>query len=422
MHSPDFKQLFDAIESTLVDVGTESGVPNMRTQLDWYKGLTEQRLEDADYYDLIVEITFYSGFKAVTVDAKLQTIRAWFPNYITVARYGSEQVGKMSADPLMIKHEKKLWACIKNARTFRDIVTTHGSFRAFVDSFAPKASFKNLMMLRYVLITKFAFLGGTTSLHFLMEIGLPVLKPDIVVTRIFHRLGFIEDESVSEARRFQCVEIGQKFVEATGYPIRYIDIVFVAYGQMSGAASIQQGICLKTNPRCHVCAVRDFCSYPRGAPKPLGRSAVGQSGSIREPRPGQSTALHRLLGRDETPQARTENTQPQVRNAKVTLSTWAGRKTFQYDGSVKEGTLVYCGREFRNRYDVPADQYAAMLATFSGQELCIGTSRTPPPDGSLGKWLTDRYGQYGMTSYIGPILIREGYAVRGSRPDRIRFN
>ena len=106
---------------------------------------------------------------------------------------------------------------------------------------------------------------------------------------------------------------------------------------------------------------------------------------------------------------------------RVTLPTWAGRKSFQYDGSVKEGTCVYCGADFQYPCEVPADQYAAMLDKFSGQEVSIGTSRTTPPNGSLGKWLTEQYGQYAMTSYIGPILLREGYAMRGSRSDRIRF-
>ena len=108
--------------------------------------------------------------------------------------------------------------------------------------------------------------------------------------------------------------------------------------------------------------------------------------------------------------------------SKVTLPTWGKRKTFQYDGSVKEGTWVYCGTDFKYRYEVSEIEYDRMLAKFSGQEVSIGTSRTDPPNGSLGQWLTDEFNQFGMTSYIGPILEREGYAVRGSRSDRIRFN
>jgi len=62
-----------------------------------------------------------------------------------------------------------------------------------------------------------------------------------------------------------------------------------------------------------------------------------------------------------------------------------------------------------------------MLDQFSGNEVSIGTSRTDPPQGSLGAWLMKTYGLYGMTSYIGPILIEEKFAIRGSASDRIRF-
>src|SRR5258706_13575455 len=102
-----------------------------------------------------------------------------------------------------------------------------------------------------------------------------------------------------------------------------------------------------------------------------------------------------------------------------TLPTWSARKKFQYKGSVRKGTTIYCGTDFRYAYTMSADQYAGMLAKFSGQEVNVGTSRTDPPNGSLGKWLTDKYGQYGMTSYVGPILIHEGFAIHGSASYRI---
>jgi len=109
-----------------------------------------------------------------------------------------------------------------------------------------------------------------------------------------------------------------------------------------------------------------------------------------------------------------------MEKTKVTLATWGGRSQFRYEGSVAEGTLIY-GKGSPSPYCVSAKEYAAMLFKFSGQEVSIGTSYTDPPDGSLGKWLTDEYRQYGMTSYVGPILLKEQYAERGSRSDRIRF-
>jgi len=257
----NYKALFEAIESTLIATGIQNGSADIKQQLDAFKGVADRRLTDDDCYRQIVEITFYSGFKAVTVDARLSSIHKWFPDFETVARYGSEQVEQMLSDPQMIGNERKLKACIDNAKTFVEIARSYGSFQSYVDSFLPRQSFGNLLELRADLVRKFAFLGSVTSLHFLMEMGFPVLKPDRVVVRIFHRLGFLPDESYDEQALLHAIEVGQRFVEATGNPIRYVDIVFVAYGQVNSGSSIEQGICLKNNPRCGMCGVRAFCKY-----------------------------------------------------------------------------------------------------------------------------------------------------------------
>jgi len=266
----NYKSVFDAVESTLIATAVQNGVADIRQQLDWFKTAGERTFTDTDFYREIVEITFYSGFKAETVDARLSAIHRWFPNFQTVARYGDRELGQMLSDPQMIGNKRKLEACINNAKTFQEIVQSKGSFQNYLDSFKPRQSFGNVLELRSALIERFAFLGGITSLHFLMEIGLPVLKPDRVVVRIFHRLGFLPDESTEEQALLHAIEVGQKFVEATGYPIRYVDMVFVAYGQVSDSTGIGQGICLKNNPRCNICGVKAFCRYtnePRGIPK-----------------------------------------------------------------------------------------------------------------------------------------------------------
>jgi hypothetical protein len=41
-----------------------------------------------------------------------------------------------------------------------------------------------------------------------------------------------------------------------------------------------------------------------------------------------------------------------------------------------------------------------------------GTSRDKPPDGSLGLWLQTHVTKVATASYIGAILINEGYAVK----------
>jgi len=59
---------------------------------------------------------------------------------------------------------------------------------------------------------------------------------------------------------------------------------------------------------------------------------------------------------------------------------------------------------------------------FSGREVKIGTHRTAPPDGSIGDWIKGRFKLGGIMSYLGVVLVEEGYAERCSKLDRIRIN
>jgi DNA-3-methyladenine glycosylase I len=90
---------------------------------------------------------------------------------------------------------------------------------------------------------RFGYLSKVTSLHFLTDVGMPVLKPDRVIRRIFYRLGLLEDADDSERTLMKTVAEGNVFAQATGHPIRYIDLVFVAYGQMKSETSLAQAIC-----------------------------------------------------------------------------------------------------------------------------------------------------------------------------------
>jgi len=262
----DYQAIFDAIGSTLIRVGSKN-VPEatIRRRLDVFKQVETKRFTDADYFDILISVIFYSGFKAAIVNKKMGTIRKHFPDYMTVAGYGHEEIVKITSDPQMIKHKGKIQASVDNARTFKTIVDQYGSFQKYVDSFFPKTSFENLMRLRSDLIQRFDYLSTVTSYHFLTEIGMPVLKPDRVIRRIFCRLGLIESEGKSEKELLKVVSQGQKFAQETGHPIRYIDIVFVAYGRegqvRSGDIGIERGICLKDNPQCSICGVSKYCDY-----------------------------------------------------------------------------------------------------------------------------------------------------------------
>jgi DNA-3-methyladenine glycosylase I len=259
----DYQTIFNGVESTLIRIACERGRDEeLRRTLDESKTVANKNFTDADYFRTLVLVAFYAGFKAETVTGSLRVIEKYFGDYETVTGYGPDAFAQMMADSKMIKNRRKIAACIKNAQTFKSLVNSCGSFQKYVDSFNPKTSFDNLMDLRKDLERRFRYLSKITSFHFLTEIGMPVLKPDRVIRRVFFRLGLIKDESESEERLLETVHQGERFVQATSHPIRYIDLVFVAYGQVNSTGiGISQGICLKDNPRCHICGVKNYCPY-----------------------------------------------------------------------------------------------------------------------------------------------------------------
>lgn len=121
-------------------------------------------------------VAFYSGFKAATVTSKKEVIKRNFPSWQVVAGYGEADIERILNDPDMIAHERKVRACVANARTFRDLVGRYGSFKAFLDQHLPSDSFEDLMLLKELLQTTFDYLGGVTVYHFMTDIVLAPIQ------------------------------------------------------------------------------------------------------------------------------------------------------------------------------------------------------------------------------------------------------
>jgi len=94
-----------------------------------------------------------------------------------------------------------------------------------------------------------------------------------------------------------------------------------------------------------------------------------------------------------------------------TEPTWGGRTRFRYAGSVKEGTTIIYGKK-HNSITVSSQDYERLLSHFRGRVVDIGTSRDKPPAGSVGEWLQKNVTKTAIASYVGAILIVEGYAKR----------
>lgn len=260
-----YADVFTAVEQQVIELGAER-LPReqVTNQLDKFKRFASRDMSDAEYFWTLVFVAFYSGFKAATVTSKRKVIERHFPSWQVVAGYGEADIERILNDREMIAHERKVRACVANAQTFRDLVARYGSFKAFLDQHLPSDSFEDLMLLKELLQTTFGYLGGVTVYHFMTDIGLNVLKPDLVICRLFHRLGLLDNEN----QLLKSIMEGRKFAAATGLPIRYIDIVLVSFGQVASPdLGIARGVCLKS-PSCKDCSIRQHCNHPiesRGA-------------------------------------------------------------------------------------------------------------------------------------------------------------
>jgi DNA-3-methyladenine glycosylase I len=261
----DYQGIFSRAESMLITMGGKStSEAEVRKELDKYKLVGSRVLSDGEYFRVLVASVFFSGFNAATVDEKLDAIYGYFSGYNLAADYDEADVKRMLQDPRIVRNPRKICYCIHNGQVMQSIVRKYGAFDAYLEHFGRARSFQDLMLLREDLMWRFKGLGPITVYHFLTDIGLPVLKPDRVICRIFRRLGLIE----SDEHHLKAITEGRKFAEATGHPIRYIDIVFVKCGQVqSPELGIDRGICLKRKPQCRLCALTEYCNYWEGREK-----------------------------------------------------------------------------------------------------------------------------------------------------------
>lgn len=253
-----YKEIFTRIEKTLRNLFNEQ----FDSRFEEFKNLHYKNMQDKDIFWVLVYVTFYSGMRASTVSEKLSTIKKYLYDFKKVKDYSEKEINQILNDPDMIHNRRKIEACIKNAKEFDKLLNTYGSFDKYLESFGEiyktecdSLDFReegSMKRLQADLKSRFQYLGERTVYHFLSDLGLNVLKPDRVICRIFSRLGFIDDAKNIE----QAVKVGRDIADATCKPIRYIDIIFVTYGQMG-----DNGICLEKNPKCSVCGIREYCNY-----------------------------------------------------------------------------------------------------------------------------------------------------------------
>ena len=95
------------------------------------------------------------------------------------------------------------------------------------------------------------------------------------------------------------------------------------------------------------------------------------------------------------------------------VRTVGGGAEFRYRGSTDTVTVIRYSAEDLELRLTSAD-YSRIWERFRGREVKVGTSQSPPND-SLGAFLRDEITHCGAASYVGRILLDEGYAWKPRR-------
>lgn len=253
-----YKEIFDLILETIIRNSTYPR-ETVLSRFERFKHFDFESFDDHYLYQVLAYIPFYAGMRSKTVTNKINTIKRYFSDYETVARYTSADINRIMMDPKMIRHPVKIGAAIINAKTVESIVQRHGSFKAYLGSLHFNRSQEDLEKAAVTLMQTFSYLGPATVHHFLTDIGAKTIKPDRVIMRVFSRLKLIGNISqMDEARR-----VSNLFVHTTGYSHRYVDIVIAKLGHIEDDIDLglRQGICLENGPRCNKCLVAKHCFY-----------------------------------------------------------------------------------------------------------------------------------------------------------------
>lgn len=228
----------------------------LKTDKDFVKELEEARNRkfedkpDSFFFEKMCYCVFVSGFRSEQIRKRYNILRTLFANYNInkVAKFSEDKIKELMKNPGMIKNEKKIRACVSNAREMLEIVKQFGSFANYVKSFGD-----NKIELKKDLIKRFGFISRITVYDYLKEIGIDSIKPDVHVRRIFHRLGFIDSDDETDKTIEAVDKVANEMSKTIKEKLSVIDLVFWKYGESK--------ICTKNNPLCSECKLTKFCQY-----------------------------------------------------------------------------------------------------------------------------------------------------------------
>jgi len=253
MYNTNLKKIFELMFKKLESISIDNNFINEINRRR--KRVFDKNKPDSFFYQKLVETIHVSGYKVAILRNRWDEIRKAFANYDVdkVSQYTDMELKKMMQNPKLIRNERKLRACIENAKIMKEISKEYGSFGEYLER--NKADLKKL---KEDLMKKFHYLGNVLVLEYLKEIGIDSIKPDVHVIRVMHRLGLIDFEKMSPKNIEKVIEVASKMSKATKEKLSVIDAIFWMYGG-SGDNHVKKAICSKSKPLCNECPLTEYC-------------------------------------------------------------------------------------------------------------------------------------------------------------------
>jgi hypothetical protein len=213
-----------------------------KAQLDFWR--TNDLDVRVQLWKQFLDKIFYAGFKAATVNAALPDIYRMFGDYKSLCvtewdvRLDGKQLsaasGRLALQYLQVKdgsqrkicHPMKIRKVVKVARFFAEYFDKHPQAGAL--SLLMQGEESQDVWLLSDRLTQVGLSGQLTQLHLMMDLGFDCIKPDVVISRLVLRLGWLAHFSQELPADLQEVDLrgdgnyGSKFLYTNGIVIKPI--------------------------------------------------------------------------------------------------------------------------------------------------------------------------------------------------------
>jgi len=211
--------------------------------LDYYRKLDCKGWDDRDFFEVLTGAVF-TGIREEIIESKWLAIKAAFSNFDfkKVARYGEKDFVKLMNKSDIIRHKGRIKATITNARKMKEVVKEYGSFLDYINSFQKSDD------LIADLQEQFDFIGEINVYEVLKEFGMPYIKPERQIKKVFVRLGLTSEKASED----EIIKVGKDIAKAVNERPCVVDWVLWSFGRK---------VC-KIKPDCEKCSLTEICKFP----------------------------------------------------------------------------------------------------------------------------------------------------------------